>query len=72
VLARGGSAALLAIQNGARNVLDAGGTATLAGRRALMQLDRRVSTLKVSPGGAADLLACALFLDRNHLSISDY
>ncbi|TAL53289.1 triphosphoribosyl-dephospho-CoA synthase [Pandoraea sp.] len=64
VLARGGPDALAATQAGARAVLDAGGAATLPGRRALAALARRLLGLRVSPGGAADLLAAALFLDR--------
>jgi triphosphoribosyl-dephospho-CoA synthase len=64
VLARGKRAALAEMQDGAQRVLDEGGAATLAGRRHLRALDRRLVELHVSPGGAADLLAAALFLDR--------
>jgi triphosphoribosyl-dephospho-CoA synthase len=64
VLARGGRTALMETQGGARRVLEHGGAATLAGRRHLKALDRRLVELHVSPGGAADLLAAALFLDR--------
>ncbi|WP_168792040.1 triphosphoribosyl-dephospho-CoA synthase [Paraburkholderia aromaticivorans] len=64
VLARGGRSALAETQNGARRVLEHGGAATLAGRRHLKALDGRLVELHVSPGGAADLLAAALFLDR--------
>jgi triphosphoribosyl-dephospho-CoA synthase len=64
VLARGGRAALAEVQNGARLVLTDGGAAQLDGRRRLKALDRRLVELHVSPGGAADLLAAALFLDR--------
>jgi triphosphoribosyl-dephospho-CoA synthase len=64
VLARGGLAALRHLQNGAAGVLAAGGAATLAGRRALRQLDADALARQVSPGGAADLLAATLFLDR--------
>ncbi|AKE66843.1 triphosphoribosyl-dephospho-CoA synthase [Pseudomonas aeruginosa] len=42
----------------------AGGSASLAGRRRLCELDRRLLALNASPGGAADLLAACLFLDR--------
>ncbi|NPX85841.1 triphosphoribosyl-dephospho-CoA synthase MdcB, partial [Pseudomonas aeruginosa] len=48
----------------ARAVLAAGGSASLAGRRRLCELDRRLLALNASPGGAADLLAACLFLDR--------
>jgi triphosphoribosyl-dephospho-CoA synthase len=64
VLARGGRDALAEMQHGARCVLVRGGAAALAGRRELKTLDRRLVELHVSPGGAADLLAAALFLDR--------
>jgi triphosphoribosyl-dephospho-CoA synthase len=64
VLARGGRSALAELQDEARRVLEHGGADTLAGRRHLKALDRRLVELHVSPGGAADLLAAALFLDR--------
>lgn len=64
VLSRGGMPALQAMQNGARAVLDAGGVDALAGRRALLALDKQLLALRASPGGAADLLAATLFLDR--------
>lgn len=64
VLARGGRSALAEMQSGARRVLAHGGAATLSGRRDLKALDRRLVELHVSPGGAADLLAATLFLDR--------
>lgn len=64
VLARGGSAALAATQQQARQIEDEGGVATLAGRRRLKALDQHMLALQISPGGAADLLAATLFLDR--------
>lgn len=64
VLARGGPAALAEMQDRAGRVLKQGGAGTLAGRRELKALDRRLVELHVSPGGAADLLAAALFLDQ--------
>lgn len=64
VLARGTRTALAELQDGARRVLAHGGAARLDGRRHLKALDRRLVELHVSPGGAADLLAAALFLDR--------
>jgi triphosphoribosyl-dephospho-CoA synthase len=63
VLHRGGMKALVRMQSGAQAVLAAGGSASLAGRRALRQLDRTLLALNASPGGAADLLAATLFLD---------
>lgn len=64
VLSRGGMAGLAQVQQGAAEVLGLGGTASLRGRRALMALDAHMLALNVSPGGAADLLAATLFLDR--------
>ncbi|NYF79558.1 triphosphoribosyl-dephospho-CoA synthase [Granulicella arctica] len=64
LLHRGGKPALLAAQDGARQVLRAGGTANRAGKLYLADLDRRLLRLWVSPGGSADLLAATLFVDR--------
>ncbi|MCS0580041.1 triphosphoribosyl-dephospho-CoA synthase [Massilia pinisoli] len=64
LLARGGKKALAAAQDGARRVLAAGGIATPNGRRAFGVLEARLKRMHVSPGGAADLLAAALLLDR--------
>ena len=64
VLWRAGLEGLAAMQQGARAVLDAGGSASLAGRRQLRALDARLLQLNASPGGAADLLAACLFLDK--------
>jgi triphosphoribosyl-dephospho-CoA synthase len=64
LLARGGRHALRATQAGARRVLALGGIGTPRGRRALQALEMRMRILHVSPGGAADLLAASLLLDR--------
>lgn len=64
VLHRAGQPGLEAMQGGARAVLAAGGSASLAGRRCLRELDQALLSLNASPGGAADLLAACLFLDR--------
>jgi triphosphoribosyl-dephospho-CoA synthase len=64
LLARGGRQALEAAQQGARRVLDAGGAASADGQTALRLLDADLLARRVSPGGAADLLAAALLLDR--------
>jgi triphosphoribosyl-dephospho-CoA synthase len=63
LLHRGGRGALLAAQAGARAVLENGGTSTVAGRRALLALDRDLLERWASPGGCADVLAACLFLD---------
>jgi triphosphoribosyl-dephospho-CoA synthase len=64
LLARGGLAALEAAQLGAQRVLDAGGAASADGQTALHLLDADLLARRVSPGGAADLLAAALLVDR--------
>ncbi|MGC6368286.1 triphosphoribosyl-dephospho-CoA synthase [Pseudomonas sp. K2I15] len=64
VLYRAGPEGLQAMQQGAQAVLDAGGSASLAGRRQLHELDQQLLALNASPGGAADLLAACLFIDR--------
>ena len=69
VLSRAGPAALRALQENAAAVLEGGGVASLAGRRLLRQLDARALALNASPGGAADLLAATLFLDRLDLRV---
>ncbi len=63
LLHRGGRAALAAAQAGAQAVIDAGGTSTAAGWRALLALDTDLLERWASPGGCADLLAACLFLD---------
>jgi triphosphoribosyl-dephospho-CoA synthase len=64
LLARGGRRALEATQAGACRVLALGGMGTPNGRKALAALETCMRALHVSPGGAADLLAAALLLDR--------
>ncbi|HKS13775.1 MAG TPA: triphosphoribosyl-dephospho-CoA synthase [Pseudomonas sp.] len=64
VLWRAGMDGLTALRQGAEAVLQAGGSASLAGRRQLRALDARLLQLNASPGGAADLLAACLFLDK--------
>jgi len=63
LLYRGGKTALLAAQNGAAAVIQAGGAGSSLGRQCLLELDYQLFELGVSPGGSADLLAGVLFLD---------
>ena len=63
LLYRGGRVALREAQTGARAVLAAGGNGTAVGRRALQSLEAALLRHNASPGGSADLLAAALFLD---------
>ena len=63
LLHRGGPQGLALAQRGARRVLRAGGTAAHAGRVRLAELDAALTSRRLSPGGSADLLAAALYLD---------
>ncbi|SCK24439.1 triphosphoribosyl-dephospho-CoA synthase [Vogesella sp. LIG4] len=64
VLSRGGPDALAALQHGARAALAAGGAGHFDGRKQLLALDHTMRQFNASPGGAADLLAATLLLDR--------
>ena len=64
VLHRAGLAGRDAAQHGARRVRALGGIGTRAGRAAFDALERALLALNASPGGAADLLAATLFIDR--------
>jgi len=64
VLARGGEQALVSMQSGAFRVLAAGGVGSESGKAAVRLLEDDLLARHVSPGGAADLLAATLFLDR--------
>lgn len=63
VVARGGPEALSFVRTGARRVLDAGGVHRREGRLLLEELNRDFIERNISPGGSADLLSAALFLD---------
>ncbi|ETK35531.1 triphosphoribosyl-dephospho-CoA synthase [Microbispora sp. ATCC PTA-5024] len=63
VLYRGGPDGLRAVRLGAGHVMAEGGAGTACGHAALMELDERLRRRRLSPGGSADLLAAALFLD---------
>lgn len=64
VLSRAGLEGLDTMRQGASAVLQAGGVASPDGQQRLAELDQRMLALNASPGGAADLLAATLFLDR--------
>jgi triphosphoribosyl-dephospho-CoA synthase len=63
VLYRAGPDGLRFLQRSAAAVLRAGGLSTPDGRRLFDSLDRSCAERRLSPGGAADVLAAALFLD---------
>nr|WP_240655663.1 triphosphoribosyl-dephospho-CoA synthase [Paraburkholderia phosphatilytica] len=64
LLHRAGLPGLNTAQQGARRVLAAGGSATHEGRAEFDSLERALLLQNASPGGAADLLAATLFIDR--------
>lgn len=70
LLSRGGWLGLETARHGAGSVLRLGGSGTPDGARALDRLDRQLTAMRVSPGGSADLLALALFLDNLETSCS--
>jgi triphosphoribosyl-dephospho-CoA synthase len=63
VLYRGGLEGAAVVKNGARAVLGAGGPGMQSGDTELEQFDQELIRRRLSPGGSADLLAAALFLD---------
>ncbi|PRC94719.1 triphosphoribosyl-dephospho-CoA synthase [Solimicrobium silvestre] len=63
ILSRGGTSALTSVQIGARKVLELGGVTTAPGKAALHNLEADMLRRHVSPGGSADMLAAALFVD---------
>jgi triphosphoribosyl-dephospho-CoA synthase len=64
LLARGGKTALAIVHASAARALSAGGAGRPNGKKALQQLEEQLLARHLSPGGAADLLAATLFLDR--------
>jgi triphosphoribosyl-dephospho-CoA synthase len=64
LLHRGGAPGLAYAQRRARGFLDAGGIATSGWRGRLHRIGRGFVARRLSPGGSADLLACAWFLVR--------
>lgn len=71
VLFRGGITALEATKQGASRVLQAGGSATDNGMACLLALHDDLMARNASPGGAADMLAATLFLDRIDSGVAD-
>ena len=63
VLYRGGSEANRIVHEGAARVIEVGGPGSPKGNSALIALGQELVSLRISPGGSADLLAATLFLD---------
>lgn len=70
ILHRGGEEALFAAKMAARAVIEAGGTSTENGLHLLRRLDEVLLAHGASPGGSADLLAAAIFLDSVRIETS--
>jgi len=62
ILNRHNMITLVLVQESARAILSAGGMLTDAGRKQIEELDAEYSLKRISPGGAADLLAVTYFL----------
>jgi triphosphoribosyl-dephospho-CoA synthase len=62
ILHRGGTQALEFVSEASYRLLSETTRTGLLDRQALTNLDRRMTVRRLSPGGSADLLACALFL----------
>ncbi|MBN8203111.1 triphosphoribosyl-dephospho-CoA synthase [Bacillus sp. NTK034] len=63
ILHRGGAEALEITKAYAKEIVMAGGISADKGWQLLEQLDQLLCSMNVSPGGSADLLAAAIFLD---------
>jgi triphosphoribosyl-dephospho-CoA synthase len=63
VLYRGGPEAEKIVHEGAARVIKVGGPGSPEGDAALIALGHEFVSLRISPGGSADLLAATLFLD---------
>ncbi|MDM5225048.1 triphosphoribosyl-dephospho-CoA synthase [Cytobacillus sp. NJ13] len=63
ILHRGGLEALESTRAHAQEIVRAGGVSDDKGWQLLEQLDQSLCSMNVSPGGSADLLAAAIFLD---------
>src|ERR1700727_1047196 len=63
VLYRGGPEAQRIVREGAAQVIEVGGPGNPKGDAALIALGQELVSLRISPGGSADLLAATLFLD---------
>jgi len=62
ILNRHDMTTLLDVQQQAQQIMNLGGMLSQAGRTAIQQLDDTFSNNRISPGGAADLLAVTYFL----------
>lgn len=62
ILARGGREGERSVREAARDALALGGMRTEEGRRAVGEMEVLFSSRRLSPGGAADLLAVTVFL----------
>ena len=71
LVARGGLDAMLIVQAEAKEILQAGGMLTPSGRAGIAEMERRLVSRNLSPGGSADILSAALFLEGAHACRTD-
>lgn len=71
LVARGGLDAMLNVQAEAKEILQAGGMLTPSGRAGIAEMERRLVSRNLSPGGSADILSAALFLEGAHACRTD-
>jgi triphosphoribosyl-dephospho-CoA synthase len=71
ILHRAGADGLQAVRRGAEAVLSAGGRQTEIGRALFDELDDMCHCRGLSPGGSADVLAAAIFLDSAKAFLED-
>jgi triphosphoribosyl-dephospho-CoA synthase len=62
ILHRGGPAGLAFVQDAARGFLSHGGIYAKGAHEYAIELHKEFSRRRLSPGGAADMLACTTFL----------
>ena len=62
ILHRGGPAGLSFVQDAARGFLSHGGIYATGAHEYAIELHKEFSRRRLSPGGAADMLACTTFL----------
>ncbi|WP_167578040.1 triphosphoribosyl-dephospho-CoA synthase CitG [Ammoniphilus sp. YIM 78166] len=63
ILNRHGMVTLIRVQEEAQSIMQDGGMLTELGRKRIKELDDKYSVQRISPGGSADLLAAAYFMN---------
>ncbi len=71
LIARGGIAALHDVQLMAKEVLAAGGMLVDKGRSKIYEMEKEMIKRNLSPGGSADILSAAIFMNQLSLNFQD-